>query len=74
MENHNPVERAVARIGTQREAAEKLDPPVSQTSIWKWCQRGWAPIRRARQLADLSGIPVEHLIRAEDADLLGLKR
>lgn len=74
MEEKNAVQRAVARVGSQREVATKMTPPVTQTSVYKWCKRGWMPIRRAHQLAELSGIPVGNLIRAEDAELLGIAR
>lgn len=76
MREKNGVQRAVARIGdgTQRDVGNRLNPPVSQTSVYKWCKRGHAPLPRAKELSELSGIPIQYLIKPEEAEILGMVR
>lgn len=49
----------IAAAGGPRAVAVAIG--VSQQAVYQWMQRG-IPVRRARSVADLSGVPIEHLL------------
>lgn len=54
------VDDAIAKAGSQKALADSLG--VTQPVIAHWRKRGWCPVKRARQISDLYGIPWDTLL------------
>lgn len=54
------ITKAVDAAGSQTALAELLG--VTQQAVSKWEARGWAPLERARQIANAFPIPLKDLI------------
>lgn len=62
------IERAIKAVGTQVILAEKLRAAsgqrIGQGRITDWVRRGHVPAARAPIVAELTGIPLEDLLRS----------
>lgn len=62
------IELAVAKAGSQTALAQQLisqhphKPHPSQQVISQWVKRGYVPPSRAKEIADVSGVPVAQLL------------
>lgn len=56
---HIDTKAVITAAGGPRAVAREIG--ISQQAVYQWMQRG-IPVRRARVLADLSGVPLEHLL------------
>lgn len=54
------IDKAIERAGSQANLAELLG--CTQQAISKWQVRGWAPLKRAKQIALASPIPIRELV------------
>lgn len=56
----NGVQRAIAAVGGQVKVGEKLG--VTQQAVSSWVRRGFVPLMRADELAQISGVPARELM------------
>jgi transcriptional regulator with XRE-family HTH domain len=64
----NGITKASEAAGSQGKLAEMLG--VTQQAVSKWEARGWAPLKRARQIASAFPIPLKELIDPDTAELI----
>ena len=62
------ITKAVEAAGSQTALAELLG--VKQQAVSKWQARGWAPIERARQIANAFPIPLAELLDPKIREML----
>jgi hypothetical protein len=67
---HNSVAQAVRAAGGQVAAARQLG--CTQQNVSSWVCRGFAPLERAKQLEELTGVPVRTLVNPKFAAMGGL--
>lgn len=60
--------RAILAAGSQGKLAELLG--VTQQAVSKWEARGWAPLKRARQIAAAFPIALKELVDPDTAELI----
>lgn len=56
----NSVVSAAQAVGNQAALARGLG--VTEQAICKWVKQGWVPVRRAKQIEELTGVPRKDLI------------
>lgn len=61
------IDKAVEQAGSQTALAEMLG--VTQQAVAKWQARGWAPMKRAKQIAGAFPIPLVELVDPELKEL-----
>ena len=57
------VDEAIAKAGSQKALADSLG--VTQPVIAHWRKRGWCPVKRARQISEIYGIPCANLLKPD---------
>lgn len=62
------MDKAIAQAGSQTALGEMLG--VTQQAINKWQRRGWAPLARARQIAQSFPIALKELVDPDTAELM----
>lgn len=62
------IQRAVKIAGTQTDLANLLG--VSQATVWKWVQRGYAPPRRCIEIEMHTGVDREDLLSEKELMLM----
>lgn len=62
-ERNNPVLQVIEAASTQTALAAKLG--VSQQAVSSWLRQGWVPVKRARRIEKLYGIPRVSIINPE---------
>ena len=65
------IKQAIAMAGGQKKLAEALG--VTQQSVSEWARRGYFPLDRARQVKEITGVPVIDLVSPAIAEALGVK-
>lgn len=63
------VAEAIDAAGSQSALAAMLG--VSQQAVSSWVRQGWVPLRRAREIEMLYGVPRSALINPRVAELVG---
>ena len=60
MTRRNPVDKAIAKAGTQKVLAEKIG--VSRQTIGYWLKVGEFPVHQIKLVAKATGLPVSELL------------
>jgi hypothetical protein len=70
------IEQAVSKAGSQMHLAARLEsrfpekPHPSQQAVSQWVRQGYAPKDRAKEIAEITGVPFQRLLSPKLRELL----
>jgi len=68
MNKQDGIRDAIRSMGGQRAVAEYFN--LSQQAVSLWAQQGYAPVQKAKALAEATGLPVRDLVSPHLRDLV----